>query len=159
LYGIIKAEAKMNETAIDIHQVYTDYWGIKPQPQIKCITPDKPRLKIIYIAAPYRSDKGEWYVRQNIRIAEEAAVFVWSNGGVALTPHKNTSGFGGVNGLPDSVWLEGDLELLRRCDAVWMVDEWRSSRGARQERAIALEIGLPILYSKKDVLEFLGLRA
>ena len=135
---------------------YTAYWYPESLAKIAKTDNNRPRKKVLYIASPYRSDKGEWYVRQNIRIAEEAAVFIWSNGGVALCPHLNTAMFGGVNGLLDSVWLEGDIELLRRCDAVWMVGEWRQSQGAQQERAFAMEGGYPVLYNKTEVLQFLG---
>ena len=112
-------------------------------------------MEVIYISGPYRSKWGEWHVRQNIRKAENAAEFVWLNGGVALCPHKNTAGFGGLPGCPDEVWIQGDLELLRRCDAVWMVDGWRDSNGARREMELARQLGIPILYSREAVVKFI----
>lgn len=111
-------------------------------------------LRVIYISGPYRDSRGEFYVRRNIRRAEEAALFVWQNGGVAICPHKNTSGCGGA--LPDEDFLRGDLELLRRSDAVWFISGWQESRGARRELQEANERDIPKLFSQEEVLAFLG---
>ena len=113
-------------------------------------------MKIIYIAGHYRNERGEYYVRMNIRAAEEAALFVWLNGGVALCPHKNTSGFGGAHGIPDQTWLDGDFELLKRCDAIWAIPGWSSSSGATNEVDYAKLQNIVILYDQHDVLEYLG---
>ena len=113
-------------------------------------------MKVIYIAGHYRSDKGEWYVTQNIEAAASAALFVWLYGGVALCPHKNTSLFGGAYGIPDRTWLDGDLELLSRCDAIWALPGWDTSSGAQAEVEFAEDLNMPILYDQPDVLRFLG---
>ena len=113
-------------------------------------------MKVIYIAGPYRSPHGEWGVVENIRKAEAAALFVWQYGGAALCPHKNTALFGGAPGCSDDVWLAGDIEMLLRCDAVWMIDGWRDSIGARRERDVARENGIPALFEHNDVIAFLN---
>jgi hypothetical protein len=113
-------------------------------------------MKVISIAGPYRSQDGEWQVRQNIRRAEEAAAFVWQNGGVALCPHKNTAGFGGLPRCSDMVFLAGDLELLGRCDAIWAIDGWRKSRGARGEVQYANAKGLSVLHTVQEVMDYLA---
>ena len=110
-------------------------------------------MKIIYIAGRYRDKRGEWYVVQNIRKAEEAALFVWRNGGVALCPHKNAALFGGAT--PDDIWLAGDLELLKRCDAIWLTDGWEGSDGARREFDFAFANDIPRLYDCEEVKRFL----
>ena len=112
-------------------------------------------MKVIYIAGRYRDERGEYYVRCNIRDAERAALCVWKFGGVALCPHKNTAGFGGAWGMPDRIWLDGDLELIRRCDAVWMIPGWQSSSGARGEKEFAESLGIPVFTDQGDVLEYL----
>ena len=112
-------------------------------------------MKVIYIAGQYRSERGEYYVRMNIRAAEQAALFVWINGGVALCPHKNTAGFGGAHGLPGKTWLIGDLELVARCDALWALPGWDTSEGATIEVEHAKSQEITILYNQHDVLEFL----
>jgi hypothetical protein len=112
-------------------------------------------MKVIYIAGKYRSGDGEYYVRQNIRKAEEAALFVWLHGGVALCPHKNTAGFGGAYNLPDEVWLNGDLRLLQLCDAVWLIEGWETSSGAKLEHEVARKQNIPCLFSHIEVEEFI----
>jgi hypothetical protein len=103
---------------------------------------------ILYVAGPYRSERGEYFVRQNIRAAEEVALQVWSLGAVALCPHKNTAGFGGY--LPDPVWLHGDLILLSVCQGLVLVPNWSLSAGTRVEVAWALEHSLPVFQWPQD---------
>lgn len=112
-------------------------------------------MKVIYIAGKYRSDRGEFYVRCNIREAERAALFVWLHGGVALCPHKNTAGLGGAHGMTVEVWLDGDLELIERCDALWAIPGWDDSYGAKAEVDFAKKCNIPVLFDQVDVLEFL----
>jgi hypothetical protein len=111
-------------------------------------------MKIIYIAGPYRG-RSEWEVIQNIRAAEARALDVWRFGGVALCPHKNTSGFGGARGIDDAVWLKGDMELLRRCDAVWAIEGWINSEGARAEVEFARVNDIPVMFSGSEVARYL----
>jgi hypothetical protein len=101
-------------------------------------------MNLIYIAGPYRA-KTEWDLVQNIRRAETLALAVWKLGAACICPHKNTALFGGA--ADDSVWLEGDLEMLRRCDAVLCTDDWQRSEGARNEVAAAQRLGIPVLYT------------
>lgn len=67
----------------------------------------------------------------------------------ALCPHTNMRFF--QNAAPDEVWLDGDLELLKRCDAVLMTDNWKQSSGARAEHDFALSLGLRIFYSLTEL--------
>jgi hypothetical protein len=106
-------------------------------------------MRVIYIAGPYRGRR-----LVNILRARAAALFVWQHGGVALCPHMNTAFFDGK--MPEAVWLEGDLELLSRCDAVWALPGWRESDGAAMEVARAEALHLPRLESREEVVMFLG---
>lgn len=44
-----------------------------------------------------------------------------------------------------------DLELITRCDEMYMLCGWKTSRGASREHAHALVHQLPIMYEKGDV--------
>jgi hypothetical protein len=112
-------------------------------------------MKVIYIAGRYRDKRGEYYVRKNIKDAEFHALYVWGHGGVAICPHKNTAGFNGAFGIPDKVWLDGDLELLMRSDAVWAIPGWEESEGAKKEVAFAVNIQKPVLHTKGEVKRYL----
>ena len=100
-------------------------------------------MKVAYIAGPYRG-KTESDVVANIRHAEKYAIKYWRLGYAVICPHLNTQLFGGL--APDEVWLKGDLELLRRCDAIVMIPGWEESFGARAEEGVAQTLGLEIIY-------------
>lgn len=98
-------------------------------------------MKVVYIAGKYRG-RTPWEVEQNIRAAEDVAASVWAMGMVAMCPHANSRHMEGV--ATDEHFLAGTLELLRRCDAVLLVPNWRDSVGAKAEVAEAKRLGLPV---------------
>ncbi len=104
-------------------------------------------MKIAYIAGPYRA-KSIYNVVQNIRKAEHVSVALWRMGIPNICPHKNTAlldGCIGGEGFGDaSVWIDGDLEMLRRCDLVVMFPGWEGSEGARAERQCAINNNIPV---------------
>lgn len=107
-------------------------------------------MKVIYIAGPFRGPT-HWIVENNIRRAEALALEVWRLGVAVICPHTNTRFFDGA--ADDSIWLEGDKELLRRSDAMMLTPDWEKSSGARAERQVALDSGIPVF----DNLEALKL--
>lgn len=98
-------------------------------------------MKVVYVAGPFRG-KSSWDIEENIRRAERLALEVWRSGAAALCPHCNTRFFQGA--ADDAVWLDGDLELLARCDAVLMTPDWQRSSGARAEQEFAVKRGIPV---------------
>jgi hypothetical protein len=60
---------------------------------------------------------------------------------------------------PDSVWLDGDLELLRRSDAVLLTDNWEKSSGARAEVEEANRVGIPVFTSLAALVMWRDARA
>lgn len=98
-------------------------------------------MKVIYVAGPFRG-ANSWEMEQNIRRAEELSLAVWRAGFAALCPHTNTRFFQGA--APDKVWIDGTLELLRRCDAVVLTADWIRSTGARGEVREAIARGIPV---------------
>lgn len=102
-----------------------------------------PILPVVYIAGPYRAPTPR-KILANIWAAQEAALAVWRAGAVAICPHSNCYLFDSE--APDDVWMDGDLELLRRSDAILLVTGWEASVGATREQQLAVELGLPIFY-------------
>lgn len=96
---------------------------------------------VLFVSGPYRAKTLDG-VLANILRAREAAKGVWQAGAVALCPHTNTALMDGA--CSDDVWLEGDIELLRRCDGIVLVEGWSSSDGTLAEREVALTMRLPI---------------
>lgn len=102
-------------------------------------------IKVVYIAGPFRAFNS-WDMEQNVREAEGYALRIWRLGETAvLCPHANTRFFQGV--CSDDVWLQGDLEMLRRCDVVFMLPKWEQSEGAKEERREAIRCSIPVVYS------------
>ena len=54
------------------------------------------------------------------------------------------------------MWLEGDLEMMKRCDAVLMVPGWEKSQGAMIEYKVAINRGLPVFCSLVDLRAFVS---
>ena len=103
-------------------------------------------MEVIFVSGKYRG-KTEWEVKQNIYHAEKRARMLWMNGFAVVCPHLNTAFLGGSD---DSIWLEGDLEILKRCDAIYMLDGWEDSEGARKELGLAIKLGKKSYFEVDD---------
>ena len=96
---------------------------------------------LIYVAGAYAGD-----VASNITKAEQVSIALIRNGWHVFTPHKNTSGYEKYEDLTKSTWLDMDLNILSRCDAMYVMDNWRGSSGTMGEIAFAQRIRLPIFW-------------
>ncbi len=105
-------------------------------------------MRVAFVSGPYRSANGPDGILANIMAAREVGKALWRMGLVALVPHCNTFLMDGA--ADDSVWLAGDLELLRRCDLVVMTPGWERSSGSRAEHDEAERVGLAVLYWPDD---------
>ena len=103
------------------------------------------RMKLIYIAGKYRgkSDNEVWH---NIMEARRAAEIIAEHGDMPVVPHLNTMFMGGIQN--DQFWLDGTLELMRRCDAVWVLPNWKKSVGAVAEVREAKRLKMAIFYEE-----------
>lgn len=108
------------------------------------------RTRVVYIAGPFRA-ANSWEIELNIIRAETLALEVWRTPGFcALCPHSNTRFFQGA--APDEVWLEGDIAMMLRCDAVLLTADWEKSAGARAEVLRAESAGIPVFLTLKALL-------
>lgn len=98
-------------------------------------------LKVVYIAGAFRAET-PWLIEQNVRKAEEYSLHVWQSGGVALCPHTMTRFF--QSSAPDCTWVDGTLELLKRCDAMLVVPGYEKSVGTLGEIEQAKKMEIPI---------------
>jgi len=101
------------------------------------------KAEVIYTAGKYRGKIHEIYA--NIQLARYYALQIWQKGHVAICPHLNTMFMDGW--CPDEKWLSGDLLILERCDAIFMIPGWEYSQGARTELTFAQDHGLKVYYS------------
>lgn len=102
-------------------------------------------MRVAYVSGPYRSLAGPNGIWENIQRARTIALELWKRGYAAICPHQNTMMFDGA--CPDDVWLEGDLEILQRCDLIVVCPGWEISRGTLAEIALASQLGIPIYYA------------
>ena len=101
----------------------------------------RPKMKLLYVAGPYRGD-----TVTNIWNARKAAVKLWQWGNAVICPHLNTAHFEYDCGVPDQVYLDGDLEILSRCDSIVMLPGWEKSQGAIGELEFAKALKLKVYY-------------
>jgi hypothetical protein len=99
-------------------------------------------MKVIYVAGPFRGPTA-WDIAENIRDAERIGLLVARAGAMPLIPHANTAHFHGQR--DDQFFLDGTLELLRRCDAAVFIPGWHGSMGSLGEYAECLRLGKPTL--------------
>jgi len=104
-------------------------------------------MKVAYVSGRYRAPTLHEVVA-NIRSAEAVAIALWQMGYAVVTPHLNTALLDGC--APDEVWLEGDLEILKRCDLLVTVPGWEDSKGATAEVAEASAELMPIYFWPDD---------
>lgn len=97
---------------------------------------------LIYVAGPYRA-KTTWDINCNIHKARVWGATLARCGAYPVIPHSNTSNFDGI--AEDSLWLEGTLALLTRCDAAIFIDGWLDSSGSKAEWERALHLRMPVL--------------
>lgn len=109
-------------------------------------------MKVIYTAGPYNGTD-HLDIKQHILNASKVAIECWKKGWAVICPHKNTGGYEGYegDGVDWNTWIKGDLEILKRCDAIVMVEDWEESKGANMELEKAKEWGLDIYYSVDEV--------
>ena len=113
-------------------------------------------MKVVYVAGPYRSKEGINGICKNIDAAKQVSRELWGMGLAVVCPHTNSALMDGPD-LDDSVFLDGDLEILARCDAIIMIANWESSSGACNEREFAIQEGLEVFAWESDrgaIIEF-----
>lgn len=116
------------------------------------------RRTVVYVAGKYRGATfAEVY--DNVQAARAVAKVLWEKGIIALCPHTMTFAMDGV--CPQEGFLAGTLELMRRCDAVVLVEGWEESAGTLAEITEAGLRGIPVYDGLTDFAEgrFMKLRS
>lgn len=102
-------------------------------------------MKLVYLAHPYGGNKAnvedaKQIVRQLVRKF---------SGIVFLSPLQATGFY--YDDIPYLDGMEHCLELLSRCDEIWLCDGWQDSRGCCMEYAAAKTADMPV-YEISDSL-------
>jgi nucleoside 2-deoxyribosyltransferase len=105
---------------------------------------------LIYISGKY----SDGIIIKNIEKAEAAAVRLMRAGFDVICPHKNTSGYEKYEDIPYEQYIEMDLNILERCDGIYMLDNWRESKGAKTEFEYAAHHCIPIISGRYEEGDF-----
>ena len=108
-------------------------------------------MKVVYLAGPLRASN-QWERELHIRLAESLSYELWLKGFAVICPHTMVRFFDGA--LDDEVGIKGDLEILSRCDAVFLIPGWRRSEGTLQEQECAMAKGIPVFDIVNDLLKW-----
>jgi hypothetical protein len=103
-------------------------------------------MKLIYLAHPFSGkqenvEKAERILR---RLMREYPDYVF------YSPLHATGYY--YHDVPYDVGMEHCLEILRRCDELWLCEGWENSRGCGIEYSYARGTGIPIREVTKGVL-------
>lgn len=103
-------------------------------------------MRVIYVAGPY-TGKTINDTFENIIRARQHAYRLWQQGWAVICPHANSAFMDGEDvETTREMFIQGDLEILKRCDAIYMLPGWSTSRGACLELKRAKEWGLKVIY-------------
>lgn len=103
----------------------------------------RKRNLVIYVSG----NCGDKDISENIYKVREAAIQIWEAGYTPLAPYLSTAQYWKDCFCSQKEYLEGIIELLYRCDAIYMLDGWEDSELAHEERNHALAEMLPIAYT------------
>ena len=105
------------------------------------------RKLIIYVSGAYMGKDNGKSINNNIKLARKEAIKLWERGYTVICPHLNTQNFEKDCKCTYDDYLIGDCELIKRCNGVLMLDNWKDSNGASIERQTALDYDIPVFYT------------
>ena len=91
----------------------------------------------------------------NIAKATAMAIRLWNLGYSPFCPHSNSANFEFFCKECDyDGFLAGCITMLKRCDCVLLLDNWKQSKGANAEMQVALNQSIPIFESIESLERF-----
>lgn len=104
---------------------------------------------IIYISGPITKDKNYYEKFLNAEKRLKEAGYEVINPAKIATLLPNSFEYGD--------YMDIDLNLLKKCDAIYLLKNWKNSLGAVIEQKLAKELGLKVIYqvSKNERIEVL----
>lgn len=117
-------------------------------------------MRVVYVAGPYmgatHDGKSYYQISRNILEAREWAKKAIEAGAFPFTPHLNSEHMELDVERSADWWREADLEMLRRCDAIFLIPGWENSKGAKMEKEFSLQNGIPVFYDIGILRDWLG---
>lgn len=107
---------------------------------------------LIYIAGPYSADTGT-DIESNVLQATLIGQQLMRLGHSVICPHSMTHKWDEDSGLSYRDFMRQCLDLLKRCDAIYLLPGWENSDGSRLEFHKARKKHIPAYYKLDDVPE------
>jgi hypothetical protein len=106
------------------------------------------QTKFIYLAGKY-TEKAPYLTQRNIDLARRYAQEIALLGALPITPHLLLAHF---EGIQDYSWSSDvTMQLMRRCDAVYMLPKYEQSNGAMAELTEAIRLEMPVFYHLSEL--------
>jgi len=109
------------------------------------------RRILIYVSGPYRS-AGPEEIPANMKRAQAIGRVIKGMGAMPVIPHNMTVGI--EDCADNDEWLECLVEVQKRCDAVYMMPNWKSASGCIREYQEAQDTQQPIFDSLNELFVF-----
>lgn len=109
-------------------------------------------IKLVFLACKY-TEPNTYQIQRNIFNATIYAQEVGLLGALGLCPALIGAHFEGIQSY--LWWGDAYIELLRRCDAVFMVPGHELSTGATKEEVEAFRLGMPVFYDLGKLKEWI----
>lgn len=100
---------------------------------------------LIYVSGPYSGTPEQ--TKNHIAAARQVSIKLWEMGHAVICPHLNTANFELDCKATYEQYIEGDLNMIARCDALVMLPGWEGSKGAKIEYSYASALDIPIFQS------------
>lgn len=146
---IVKTKVKPEES---YDYVVIDKFAGMVKREVRNTDTSFPRSILFYVSGPYTGRSNSTigipivhrvlvWIRTVINIikARKVAIEIWKLGGTAICPHTNTILFD-MEEVGYHDYLDGDVNVMLRCDVLVLMKKWRESFGT------AYEIGKAVVH-------------
>lgn len=109
---------------------------------------------MIYLASPYYHEDPEVMHQRYLQVLEAAAMMLRA-GHIVYSPIVHNHPIAQAYALPRDFdfWMRIDLDILRRCDALWvlMMEGWDRSKGVSAEKHFAEECNIKTIHISPEL--------
>lgn len=107
--------------------------------------------KVAYVSGPIRSKWGRIGRWLNLLRGRRAAIRLWQAGFAVICPHLNSATL--RHHVDEETLVDGDCEIVKKCDFVVMIGKWNESIGAVAEYNAAGDCDLPTYLSVEQAIK------
>lgn len=104
--------------------------------------------EVVYVSGRISASTPE-EIEDNIRLGMKKGAELAKEGFAPIVPHGNSYGWNRHGSFDWREYMRVDLELVKRSDSVYMMSNWRESKGARIEERFARLLGKRVVYEGK----------